>query len=200
MTPKLIHLCWFSNDPYPVEIKVCLDTWKRLMPDYVVKVWDYAAAKSIGCAFIDEALEARKWAFAADVVRFYAVYKEGFGLQAAFFMGTAGNAFCQKMFEYYQNRHFKNPDGSFNDTISPYTMSAVAKSFGWLMKDEKQVMPGLTVYPTHLVAPNNHYPVDSETIGVHRVAGSWRKRKLGRFIEIKVKHLWHVLRYALFKK
>ena len=68
MTPKLIHLCWFSNDPYPVEIKVCLDTWKRLMPDYVVKVWDYAAAKSIGCAFIDEALEARKWAFAADVV------------------------------------------------------------------------------------------------------------------------------------
>ena len=126
--------------------------------------------------------------------------KEEFGLQAAFFMGTAGNAFCQKMFEYYQNRHFKNPDGSFNDTISPYTMSAVAKSFGWQMKDEKQVMPGLTVYPTHLVAPNNHYPVDSETIGVHRVAGSWRKRKLGRFIEIKVKHLWHVLRYALFKK
>ena len=77
MIPKVIHLCWFSNDPYPVEIKVCLDTWKCLMPDYVVKVWDYAAAKSIGCAFIDEALEARKWAFAADVVRFYAVYKEG---------------------------------------------------------------------------------------------------------------------------
>ena len=59
MTPKLIHLCWFSNDPYPVEIKVCLDTWKRLMPDYVVKVWDYAAAKSIGCDFIEEALDAR---------------------------------------------------------------------------------------------------------------------------------------------
>ena len=129
MIPKVIHLCWFSNDPYPVEIKVCLDTWKCLMPDYVVKVWDYAAAKSIGCAFIDEALEARKWAFAADVVRFYAVYKEGgiymdsdiylhrrfdeilpedgfatfnekdkeeFGLQAAFFMGTAGNAFCRR--------------------------------------------------------------------------------------------------------
>ena len=38
MIPKVIHLCWFSNDPYPVEIKVCLDTWKCLMPDYVVKV------------------------------------------------------------------------------------------------------------------------------------------------------------------
>lgn len=24
MIPKIIHLCWFSNDPFPVEIKVCL--------------------------------------------------------------------------------------------------------------------------------------------------------------------------------
>ena len=69
------------------------------------------------------------------------------------FMGTAGNAFCQKMFEHYQNRQFKNPEGSVNDTISPYTMSAVAKSFGWQMKDEKQVMPGLTVILRILLLP-----------------------------------------------
>lgn len=233
MIPKIIHLCWFSNDPYPVEIKVCLDTWKKLLPDFQVKVWDYAAAKSIGCDFIDEALEARKWAFAADVVRFYAVYQEGgvymdsdiyllrrfdeifpedgfvtfhekdkenFGLQAAFFLGAAGNAFCKKMLDYYAHKHFVNPDGSFNDTISPYTMSAVAKIFGWQMKDELQTLPGLTVYPTHFLAPNNHYPVDAETIGVHTVCGSWRKRKIGRYLEIKIKHLWHVVKYALFKK
>lgn len=233
MIPKIIHLCWFSNDPYPVEIKVCLDTWKRIVPDYQIKVWGYNEAKAIGCDFIDEALDARKWAFAADVVRFYAVYHEGgvymdsdiflrrrfdeiipaegfvtfcekdkeeFGLQAAFFLGSAGNEFCKKMVAFYQNRHFINPDGSFNDTISPYTMSFVAKSLGWKMKDEKQMIPGLTVYPTHFLAPNNHYPVDSETIGIHTVCGSWRKRKLGRSIEIKVKHLLHVIRYALFKK
>ncbi len=233
MIPKIIHLCWFSNDPYPVEIKVCLDSWKRVVPDYQVKVWGYKEAKAIGYSFIDEALEARKWAFAADVVRFYAIYHEGgvymdsdiylhrrfdellsdgsfvtfnekdkedFGLQAAFFMGTSGNVFCQRMLEHYKGQHFKNADGSFNDVISPYTMSAVAKDLGWQMKDVKQVLPQLTVYPTHLVAPNNHYPVDEETIGVHTVCGSWRKRKLGRFIELKVKHVWHVIRYALFKK
>lgn len=22
MVPKIIHLCWFSNDPFPVEIKI----------------------------------------------------------------------------------------------------------------------------------------------------------------------------------
>ena len=77
MIPKIIHLCWFSNDPYPVEIKVCLDSWKRLLPDFEVRLWDYDAAKAIGIPFIDEALANRKWAFAADVVRFYAVWKEG---------------------------------------------------------------------------------------------------------------------------
>ncbi len=233
MIPKIIHLCWFSNDPYPVEIKVCLDTWKRILPDFEIKVWNYEKAKAIGFDFIDEALKARKWAFAADVVRFYAVYQEGgvymdsdiflhkrfdelltkdgfvtfnekdkaeFGLQAAFFMGTAGNAFCKKMVDYYQHKHFENPDGSFNDTISPYTMSAVAKEFGWKMKDELQVLPELTVYPTCYVAPNNHYPIDSKTIGVHTIQGSWRQRKLGRLIELKVKHFLRVIKYALFKK
>ena len=77
MTPKTIHLCWFSNDAYPVEIKVCLDSWKRILPDYTVRLWDYDAAKSVGCAYIDEALSARKWAFAADALRFYAIYHEG---------------------------------------------------------------------------------------------------------------------------
>lgn len=77
MIPKIIHLCWFSNDPYPVEIKVCLDSWKRLIPDFKVKVWNYEKAKAIGCDFIDEALEAHQWAFAADAVRFYAVLTEG---------------------------------------------------------------------------------------------------------------------------
>lgn len=70
MIPKIIHLCWFSNDPFPVEIKVCLDTWKRILPDFQVKHWTYQDAKAIGCRFINEALEARKWAFAADAVVF----------------------------------------------------------------------------------------------------------------------------------
>lgn len=77
MIPKIIHLCWFSNEPFPVEIKICLSSWKRILPDYTIRRWTYEDAKAIGCRFIDEALEARKWAFAADAVRFYAVYKEG---------------------------------------------------------------------------------------------------------------------------
>ncbi len=77
MIPKTIHLCWFSNDPFPVEIKVCINTWKRLLPDYKIRRWTYDDALAINNKFVNEALALKKWAFAADVIRFYALYKEG---------------------------------------------------------------------------------------------------------------------------
>ena len=56
-------MCWFSNDPYPVEIKVCLDSWKRIIPDYQIKLWGYNEAKAISCDFIDEALRLMSFVF-----------------------------------------------------------------------------------------------------------------------------------------
>ena len=236
MIPKTIHLCWFSNDPYPVEITVCLDTWKRVLPDYTIRIWRYADAKAIGCTFIDEALAEKKWAFAADVVRFYAVYTEGgvymdsdiflykrfdefipehgfatfnekiekeqsvFGLQAAFFMGEKGNQYCKDVLDYYMNTSFKNADGSFNDTISPYVMVDVAKRYGFRFEDVEQQLDGLTVYPTRHLAPRKRFAVLADTFATHRVYGSWRKRKFGRTVELKVKHVWHIVKYFLFKR
>ncbi len=230
MIPKTIHLCWFSNDPFPVEIKACINSWKRILPDFSIKKWTYEDAMAIGCDFIKEALENKKWAFAADAVRFYAVYKEGgiymdsdillkrrfddllsnsafftfhendgkptFGLQAAFFAGTAGNIFCHDVYEYYASHHFVNKDGTLNETISPYIMQRVAEKYGYKMEDTLQTFEGITIYPTHYIAPNNHYPIDSDTIGIHRIYGSWRKRKFGRKLELKIKHTWNVIKYV----
>ena len=47
------------------------------MPDYTIRLWTYADALAIGCDYVSEALSVKKWAFAADVIRFYAIYKEG---------------------------------------------------------------------------------------------------------------------------
>lgn len=235
MIPKIIHLCWFSNDKYPVEIRACLDTWKRVLPDYTIRLWDYAAARAIGCRFIDEALEKRKWAFAADAVRFYAVLTEGgvymdsdiflfqrfdkyipqngfttfcendkgedsFGLQAAFFIGEKGNEFCRRMFEHYNSQPFVDPDGSLNDTISPMVMRRIADNMGFEGVDREQHLPGLNVYPTRLVMPRKRYERGADTIAMHRVYGSWRKRKLSRAIELRVNHILNVIRYTLFHK
>lgn len=77
MIPKVIHLCWFSGDPYPPLIQHCIESWKKEMPDYKIKLWDARKAKAIGNKFVDEALEKKKYAFAADVVRLFALYTEG---------------------------------------------------------------------------------------------------------------------------
>ncbi len=77
MIPKLIHLCWFSGDEYPEDIKFCLDSWKKILPDFQMKIWTRDMALATGIDFVKEAISVKKWAFAADVVRLYAVYHDG---------------------------------------------------------------------------------------------------------------------------
>lgn len=75
--PKLIHLCWFSGDPYPEVIAKCIHSWQEVMPDYEIMLWDRERVDQISNRFLQEALQKRKWAFAADFIRLYALYHHG---------------------------------------------------------------------------------------------------------------------------
>lgn len=77
MIPKVIHFCWFSGDPYPKLVHKCLRSWKRNLPDYKLRLWDANSFDFNSVPFVKEAIEARKWAFAADYIRMYALYQEG---------------------------------------------------------------------------------------------------------------------------
>ncbi len=77
MIPKIIHYSWFSDDPYPAELKACMDTWKKVLPDYEFVLWDAKKLAECNNVFANEAVSVRKWAFAADFVRLYAVYHYG---------------------------------------------------------------------------------------------------------------------------
>ena len=77
MIPKKIHYCWLSGDPLPRNIRKCIDTWRRIMPDYELKLWDTKAFDITSVPFVEEACRKRKWAFAADYIRMYALYTEG---------------------------------------------------------------------------------------------------------------------------
>lgn len=77
MIPKIIHYTWFSNDPFPAEVQNCIDSWHHYMPDYEFRLWDMASVQNIDSPFLQEALRERKWAFASDFVRLYAVYHHG---------------------------------------------------------------------------------------------------------------------------
>ncbi len=75
--PKIIHLTWFSGDEFPPKLQKCIDTWKKLLPDFEIKLWTMEMARELNIQYVNEALDAKKWAFADDVVRAYAVWKCG---------------------------------------------------------------------------------------------------------------------------
>lgn len=75
--PKVVHFTWFSNDPYPPVVENCMATWKEKLPDYEFIHWNMDRLAEIDNKFLRQALEKRKWAFAADMTRVYALYTYG---------------------------------------------------------------------------------------------------------------------------
>jgi hypothetical protein len=77
MIPKIIHYCWLSDDPIPSRYQEFIDEWHTIMPDYFIKKWDRNAIDLNKHPFAKDAFEAKKYAFAADYIRIYALYTEG---------------------------------------------------------------------------------------------------------------------------
>lgn len=77
MIPKIIHYCWLSDEPIPQNLQKYIEGWKKLMPDYQFKKWDKKAFDIHSVKWVEDAYNNRKWAFAADYIRAYALYTEG---------------------------------------------------------------------------------------------------------------------------
>jgi len=75
--PKVIHYCWLSGEPYPDLVRKCMESWQRYLPDYQFVLWDKEKIKEFDCHWINSAIIAKKWAFAADYIRLYALYNYG---------------------------------------------------------------------------------------------------------------------------
>jgi hypothetical protein len=77
MIPKKIHYCWLNNKRIPPFLRKCIDTWKRAMPEYEYILWDRKKFEKTSIPFYNEAFTAKKWEYAADYLRLYALYTEG---------------------------------------------------------------------------------------------------------------------------
>ncbi len=77
MIPKIIHFCWLSDEPYPESIQKCMNSWKEKLPDYEIWKWDFKRFPKGSAKWVDQAFEKRKYAFAADYIRLYALSNYG---------------------------------------------------------------------------------------------------------------------------
>ena len=143
MIPKIIHLCWLSGDEYPASIRKCLDSWREHLPDYEIWLWDTKRFDIHCTKWTEQAFTTKKYAFAADYIRLYALYNYGgiymdsdvlvyksFNdlLQLPYFIGEdAAHCFepaiigaephqewIKVVLDRYEGLEFINSDGSYN--------------------------------------------------------------------------------------
>lgn len=158
MIPKIIHYCWLSGDEYPKKINYCINTWKKKLPDYEIRLWDLSRFDLNSSMWCKEAFDAKKYAFAADYIRCYALYTDGgiyldsdvevlkpFDelLHLPYFIGEeqGGNVepavigcekgwdFMGRMLSYYKKRHFKNGDAFDMKTLPTIMSSVIAQQY-----------------------------------------------------------------------
>lgn len=77
MIPKIIHYCWLSNDPIPEEFQKYMESWKKYLIGYEFKLWNFDIFDKESSLWVSQAFDAKKYAFATDFIRLYAVYNYG---------------------------------------------------------------------------------------------------------------------------
>lgn len=214
MIPKIIHYCWLSNDPLPPQLQRCIDTWRPLLPDYEIMLWDFQRIGQGINPWVREAFQAKKYAFAADFIRAYALYNYGGiymdsdvellkpfdqflqfpymmcresgtdSIEAACVGAEKNHPFFKALVEYYHDRHFIKPDGSFDDTPMPYIFIETARKHGFTIKDISSpdrfnhdpavlsVLPSTYFSPIHL--ETMRMDITPDTVAIHRFAATWR--------------------------
>lgn len=77
MMPKIIHYCWFGDDPMGQNMLSYIDKWKEILPDYTFREWNNDDLKNVDNQYVKEAFLSKKWAFVSDYFRLFALYKYG---------------------------------------------------------------------------------------------------------------------------
>lgn len=144
MIPKTIHLCWFGAEPYPPLVELCMKSWERHLPDYEIKIWNREMALETCIPFVAEAIENEKWAFAADVIRLYALYHEGgVYMDSDIFLKSRFDEFLSNDFVSFQEYHLCFIDKKATDEYGN--------------RRKMGVIPGIGIQAAFMASVPGHY-------------------------------------------
>ena len=200
MIPKIIHYCWLSNDPIPKDLKKYMKSWKEKLYDYEFILWDLNRFDLNRSLWVKQAFEAKKYAFAADYIRLYAVYNYGGiymdmdveviksfndllrndyilgyeaakGLEAGVVGAPKKAPWVKEVLEYYTSKEFALPNGLYNDTPLPIIMDEVLNAD---YITNKKIVPLPTDFLTAKSYKTGKITITPNTYTIHHFAGSWK--------------------------
>lgn len=77
--PKKIHYIWLGTRKLDKLSEKCINTWKKILPDYEIIKWDDEKCLELinQNEYAKQAYEAKKYAFVSDYLRLYVLYNYG---------------------------------------------------------------------------------------------------------------------------
>ena len=75
--PRKIHYCWFGGAPIPQKNLDCIESWKKMCPDYEIIRWDESNTDMHMSTWVEEAYKNKQWAYISDYVRAWVLYQYG---------------------------------------------------------------------------------------------------------------------------
>lgn len=203
MIPKIIHYCWLSNDPIPDVLLKYMNSWKEHLPDYDFMLWNFDRFDINSSIWVKEAFENRKYAFAADYIRLYAVYHYGGiyldmdveviksfdsllnnksilgwetqkGIEGGIFGAEKEAVWLRDCLYYYNGRSFILPNGDMDMRPLPQIMFDILY--------EKYISTGILTLLSPDFLTSKSYETGEiirteNTYTIHHFAASWHGRK-----------------------
>lgn len=182
MIPKVIHYCWFGNNPKSRKIQKCIASWKKFCPDYQIIEWNESNFDVYQNAYLRWCYEHKKWAFLSDYARLIIIYEHGgiyFDtdvqliqnpnklLQYDAFLGFENNRFIATGLGFGATTHqeaieamikiyeYMEPDqnGEFLLTSCPELNTKALLPYGFQKNGKKQVVAGALILPKEYLNP-----------------------------------------------
>ena len=224
MIPKIIHCCLFSNDPIPEKLQSYMNSWKEKLHDYEFMLWNFERFDINSSIWVKQAFE-KKYAFAADLIRLYAVYNYGgiyLDMDIEVFK-PFNNLLDSDIMMGYENDHTKKVEaGCFGavkkhkfirQCLDYYHEREFIKTDGFydtlplpnIIADiyKSGCFEDIIVYPSDYFTANSfqtgEIKITKNTYCIHHFAGSWLPPVNKRKIERRYK-IYSILGESIFTK
>ena len=184
MLRKIIHYCWFGKNPFPEIVEKCIESWKKFCPDYEIIEWNESNFDIHCCKYVEQAYEAKKWAFVSDYCRFFVLYNYGgiyldtdvellksidglpdnfvgFENKSSVASGLIrgaekGDSICNMMLQSYNDDLFVDNNGKLNLKTVCERETSIFEQYGLRLDGAKQVVLNTTVFPSEFFCPYNY--------------------------------------------
>ncbi len=127
--PKKIHYVWIGDSPKSEFILKCIESWKKHLPDFEIKEWGNDSLLNIDNRYALDAYNNKKWAFASDYIRLYALFHEG-----GIYLDT--DVEITNKFDEFLSLDFFTCNEIYNNSCLPVTSAVMgAKKGNRIIKD-----------------------------------------------------------------